>query len=83
MKVMISSMRAMEKRGSCSGICNPGLFYYTLDVTKGPPTSPCKTYITSSINSTFAPVGLAAIVSGLVMFLIWLFQYFLWCKYED
>jgi len=83
MNGMIRTMKSMEKRAACSGVCNPGLFWYTLDVTTGPPTSSCLSFITGSISDRFAPVGLAGIVSGLIMFLVWLFQYFLWCKYDE
>lgn len=76
-------MSVMEPKFSCSGVCNPGLFWFTSSVTTTPPTSNCITYLSAAIGNKFTPVGLISILSGVIMGLIWIFQYALWCKYDD
>ena len=76
-------MGAMETRFQCSGVCQPGLFWYTVQVGTAPATSNCVQYIADEIGSKYTPVGVTAIASGVIMSLIWLFQYALWCKFED
>jgi len=29
------------------------------------------------------PVGAASVAAGVIMLLIWLFQYLLWCKFDE
>jgi len=83
MNSLIKVMTVMEPKFSCSGICNPGLFWFSLDVTTPPPGQNCISYLADAIGSKFAPVGLVSVASGIVMGLIWIFQFALWCKYDD
>ena len=83
MRGVIKVMEAMEARFSCSGFCQPGLFWFTKDVGTAPPTDNCLTYMMNEIGTKYTPVGATAIASGIIMSLIWLFQYALWCKYDE
>lgn len=80
---LLKVMGSMEKRFSCSGICQPGVFWYTLNVGTPIATQNCISYVQAEISEKYTPVGLAAIASGVVMSLIWLFQYALWCKFDE
>ena len=83
MNSLLKVMSMMEPKFQCSGICNPGLFWFTQSVTLQPPASNCITYLADAVGTKFTPVGLVSILSGVIMGLIWIFQYALWCKYDD
>jgi hypothetical protein len=79
----IKLMTGLERRFSCSGVCQPGLFYFSLDVTTDLATDNCLQYVANEIGNKYIPVGLVSIISGIIMGLIWLFQYVLWCKFDE
>ncbi len=83
MTQVMKIMQIMEPKFSCSGICNPGLFWFTLPVGTTPPTKNCITFMADAIGGKFTPIGLVAILSGVIMAIIWLFQYVLWCRFHD
>jgi len=58
------------------------MFFYTLDMSKGPPSSTCLTYMKEEVEHNLTYMGMTATVCGLVMLLTWLCQYTLWCKYD-
>lgn len=72
-----------EKKYTCSGICSPGLFYYSLDVSEGIPDTSCLLHLKSEITDSLTGIGVCAIICGILMCLTSLVQYSLWCKYED
>lgn len=72
-----------EAKYKCSGVCTPSLFYYTLDLTEGSPQEHCLTYLKSEIGDHNMYMGVTAIVSGVAMFWVWLFQYCLWAPYKQ
>merc|ERR1712167_207760 len=71
-----------EGKYTCSGICNPGLFYYSLDLSVGPPTQNCLQFMKTEIGDRMTYLGVASIVIGVLLLLVFLIQYCLWCKYE-
>jgi len=79
----LSAFAPFEKKYMCSGICESSLFFFTLDVTEGMPTSTCLVQMQKEMGAQFYPIGVACIASGAVMLLIWLFQYALWLKYDE
>jgi hypothetical protein len=71
-----------EAKYTCSGICNPALFYYTLDLSEGIPTSSCLQYLKSEIGDRMSYLGITAIIIGVLMMLVFVVQYALWCNYK-
>lgn len=61
-----------ESKYTCSGICKPALFYYTLNLNAGVPSTTCLTYFKTEIGSSLSYLGITAIVTGGVMFFIWI-----------
>jgi len=80
---ILKVMSSMENRFSCSGICQPGVFWYTKEVGTPIATQNCISYVQSEVGEKYTPVGFASVASGIIMSLIWLFQYALWCKFDD
>lgn len=84
MKGYFSLFAYLEPKYQCSGICNPSLFWYTLDLAENAvPTARCVLDIKQEVSGAFLPIGTACFVSGVIMSLIWLFQYAMWCKYDE
>jgi len=71
-----------EKEFTCSGICSTSLFYYTLPMAEGPPTTTCLFHMKEVISNNLTYMGIAATLVGLVMIVTWLCQYLLWKKYD-
>lgn len=79
----ISVLSYLESKYTCSGICEPGLFYFSLDVTEGIPDQTCLAYAKDEIGSSLSYMGITSMVCGIVCFFIWLCQYALWRRYDD
>ena len=76
-------IKYFESKYVCSGICNSALFYYSLTVELGPPQVTCLRYLKEEVGDNLTYLGVSAILAGIVMFLIWLAQYSMWCKHDD
>lgn len=72
-----------ESKYTCSGICKPGLFYYTRKLDLGVPSSNCLLYLKNEIGSSMTYLGITSIVVGGLLFLIWIFQYCLWKRFPQ
>lgn len=68
-----------ENKYTCSGICNTALFYYSLPLSEGIPDETCLTHLKQEIGDTMTYLGVAAVVIGVLAFLVFLVQYCLWC----
>jgi len=79
----IKAITYFEGKYTCSGICNEGLFYYSLPLSDGPPTKHCLTFMKDEIGNRMTYLGVAGIVIGVLMLLIFLVQYCLWCRTKD
>lgn len=75
-------MKPFENQSSCSGWCTPALFWFTKEIGTMP-TKACIKAIGASAGSGFAIPGFITIVASLIMLVIWLFQYFLWCEKKE
>ena len=82
-KTAIKGLEYFEKKYTCSGFCNTGLFFYSLDVAKGIPEDSCLIYLKAEINDSLLYLGIASIVCGILMCLVFVVQYALWCPYGD
>jgi len=82
MSKYIASMKYMEAKYFCSGICKQPIFWYTKPINSLPLYG-CLSHMVNEIEGKLSPIGTVATCSGVVMLLIWIFQYFLWCDYKD
>lgn len=73
----------VEESYDCSGSCTANLFYFTQDVSAGVPTQACVQPIVDDFSGIFSSVGMAGVVSGLLLFCSFFWSYCLWKKYED
>lgn len=81
--VGINVLSYFEEKYTCSGICEPGLFYFSLDVAKGIPDQTCLSFAKEEIGSSLSYMGVTSVVCGIVCFFIWICQYALWRRYDD
>ena len=72
-----------EDSFTCSGICEQSLFYYTLPMSEGPPTTTCLINLKEKVANNLTYMGLTSIICGIIMLLTWCCQYMLWKEYDD
>lgn len=83
MEAATAALTYFEAKYTCSGFCNPGLFYYSLDLTEGIPTTSCLIYLKTEIGDSLTYLGVTSIICGVLMCLVFAFQYMLWFPVED
>ena len=72
-----------EEEYDCAGICKPALFSWTRSIHEGRPTESCISSLKDDVTSNLFYLGLVGLVSGILLFCIFLSQYCLWKKYDD
>ena len=72
-----------EENFTCSGVCEPSLFYFTLPLADGPPTTTCLSHMKGVIANNLTYMGMVSTLCGLLMLFTWLCQYCLWKNYEE
>ena len=71
----------IEKEYECSGICNKQAVYYFYSVSAGEPKNECTDKIkTELIDGIIAGSGIAYLVTGIFIGVIWFIQYGLCCR---
>ena len=73
-------MKFFEQEYDCSGICEEPLFHFSKSVESGMPTS-CFTQIKDDVRKEMFFLGATTTGTGLVLIVLWTFQYCLWRKY--
>jgi hypothetical protein len=81
-KAAMDFITFFEGKFACSGICEKALFFYTLPMSEGPPTTTCLSNMKDEIEHNLTYMGITATTCGLVMAFTWLCQYTLWKKYD-
>ena len=71
-----------EDEYECAGICKPALFNWIQKVDEGKPIKSCVSAVKDDLTSSFMGLGIATLANGILLFLIWLFQYCLWRRYD-
>jgi len=72
-----------EDEYECSGICSEAMFFYTLPLSDGPPSTTCLSHMKAKIKHNLTYMGIAGTLAGLIMVITWLLQYLLWKNYDD
>lgn len=75
-------MKPMEMKYKCSSICKNALFFYTQPISSAPTTG-CLNFILGDATSGYSVPGTIAIICSIVMTIVFLFQYCLWCKSDE
>lgn len=73
----------IEERYSCSGFCNPHMFFATRNIDQGKPTEGCGTPVSKEFGTELGSIGAAGVVAGLMLFCTFLSSYCLWKKYDE
>jgi hypothetical protein len=71
-----------EEEFDCAGICKPATFYYDRSIELGKPNSSCIESIKDELTSSFQGLGIATLVSGILLFFVFCMQYCLWKKFD-
>eukprot|EP00347_Sterkiella_histriomuscorum_P015310 403357507 len=77
---LLTFIQTLETDYNCLGLCKQPLFWYYNTVTLGLPTQNCRGAIASVFESSFRNVGIAFVVTGGVIFLVFNVQYGLWFR---
>lgn len=83
MENALKSLLWFERNYKCSGICNPGLFYYSLDLSESVPEDACLLFLKTEIGDSLTFLGVTSIICGVLMCLVFVFQYMLWCPPDE
>lgn len=75
-------MSYFESKYTCSGICNPALWYYSLNLSVGIPTKNCLIYLKQEVGDHLVYLGITSLVTGFILFFVWICQYCLWKKFK-
>lgn len=70
-----------ETEYTCAGICTPAVFYWSQPITLGKPTKSCVNSIKDDLTDSFTGLAATTLVSGILLFFIWIMQYCLWRKF--
>jgi hypothetical protein len=76
-------MTYMEEKYACSGICDHTLFWVSKPLTEGRPMENCLEGMKQEVRGNVLYVGVTALLCGIFMFLVWVFQYCLWRSFPD
>jgi len=79
----INIISYFESKYTCSGICKSSLFYYSLNLDKGVPTSTCLMHLKTEVTDSIVYLGIASIVVGILTCCVFVVQYSLWRNYSD
>jgi hypothetical protein len=80
MSAYLPVMRKLEPAYQCSGSCITSLYWFTLPISTRPvKESGCISVVATNIAKVYIFPGWACIIASLLMFMIFLFQYTLWC----
>jgi len=73
----------LETNYKCSGFCVPDMFFYSMDIIEGLPTESCIQPLMGEFGGSFKGIGVAGVICGIILLLVFIFSYCLWKKYED
>lgn len=70
-----------EDEYECAGICKKALFNWIQPVSEGIPTKSCVSAVKDDLTGSFMGLAICTLISGVLLFFIWLCQYCLWRNY--
>ena len=74
----LGSMKAMEDRIPCSGVCEHALTWYTKEISTRPPGG-CKKRVIDVVGSGYTIPGYILIFTSFIVLIMFFYQYTLWC----
>ena len=74
---------AFEENYDCASVCDKPLFYMTVDVSSGAPNEECGSALIKSVNKRIKPVGVVAIISGVVVLIAFIGTFPLCTGFDD
>ena len=76
---LIDFLRNVENEFKCSGICNPGPFYWFSDVWAGMPTSNCILAVKDTFRKRPLAIGIILLVTFFITLLTWITHFSMCC----
>ena len=67
---------------NCAGICKPALFSWMRSIEAGRPNQSCIASLKDDVADSLMGLGVVGLVSGILLFAVFISQYCLWKKYE-
>jgi len=75
-------MAPLEAKTSCSGLCRPALFFFTKNISTTPNVG-CINQVLNNAATGYTVPGTITIIASIVMLVIFIFQYCLWCEKKE
>ena len=70
-----------EDEYECAGICEKALFNWIQNVDEGIPKKSCVSSVKEDLEASFMGLGISTLITGVLLFFIWLCQYCMWRKF--
>jgi hypothetical protein len=75
---IIDLVNYLEGEYKCSGVCDPGYFYWTLGLSSGIPTTTCVSVLEDNLGNAGRAFGVLLFLTTAIMIGMLLVQYVLW-----
>ena len=79
---LVEWMDWFESTYDCAGICKTAAFYWTKNPASSRPSQSCINSLKDDITTPFLGLGIATVISGIMLFFIFIMQYCLWRSYD-
>lgn len=77
------SYQRLEDDYWCSGMCRQGLFYFSKELSYGPPIRTCLSKMKHEIDETTLPYAKSAMITGLWCLVLFLLHFGLYSRPTD
>lgn len=75
-------MKWFEDEFDCGGICVKSLFFWSKDLSAGPPSEACLKGMHDGLTSAFTGLSVCTLLAGIFLLFMFIWQYCLWKKYD-
>ena len=79
----INFYQELEDEFQCSGMCQAGLFYFSRDISEGPPVRTCFSKIKHVIERSAMPFARSTMVTGIVCLLLFFMHFGLYLRPKE
>merc|ERR1712130_375690 len=76
-------MGDMENNYKCSGMCEPGLFFFSRPLHEGPPTQTCFKKFKQELHDSAEGIAVNSVVTGVFALFIFFSHFSLYCRPQE
>jgi len=75
-------LKSAEKNFQCAGVCRPGIFYLSQDLSKGMPERDCLSAFIEEFPGQFRTPALVSLLTGFALLVAFFFSFPLMSDYQ-